>query len=194
MIYFKYLCIMADILKNKDYLLVDVENAKLNIEGILSKLLDGSYLKYQIFKDRPTIFIKGFSLLESNLNDLIQYGENEGVWYSNTWSYMKSFGKYMGEFNTLFYDEFVFLLSEDLIQFDNVDLLTTDDIWDNFDRYLESEQCPYISPLLDCNNLNDLKKQYRKLVMEYHPDRTGSDNIQIRKITETYLKMSKKLI
>ena len=185
------------IIENKDYLLVHIENAKFNVEGILSKLLDKSYLQYYMFKDRMTLLSPKYSedsIFAHSLHELIKYADNDGIWYFNTWHRIIGNEPYTGVLDTLFYDEFIFLLSEDLIKFDDIELLTLDDIFRNFNNYIQSEETPFLKSMLNCKNKNDLRKEYRKLVMKYHPDKTGNDNDQIRQITQTYLKLSKNLV
>ncbi len=184
---------MSNIIEDKDYILVNIENAKFNVEGILEKMLDKSYLKYKIFNNRFTIFFKDGGFFGHGLSELIKYAENDGTWYSNTWNCILGTEPYTGRLRSLYYDEFVFLLSEDLIQFDDFELLTSDDIWKNFDNYIEAKETPFLKSLMDCKNKADLRKEYRKLVMEYHPDKTGSDNEQIRQITATYLRLVKQV-
>ncbi len=205
---------MNSIIENKDYLLVNLDGpAKFDIEGIGKAILDGRYDKYpDLSRGRMTMMCKDKkpyntyqngklqksyyqSLLEHSLFKLIEFGtQDENGWYFNEWTYPAKGDEkeYTCILDVFFYDEFVFLTTEGLIDVTNFTLLTEDNIWNNFSESQKRKEHPELQDLFDCKTLADLKKEYKRLLMLHHPDIANTDSQIIRDIIESYSVLIKK--
>lgn len=189
----------TSIAKDEDYLLVNLQGKILyNIDRILSKLLDKSIYKYSYLKTHTTFLHPKYtnkSGLYYAIENLIQYAKTEdGVWFEGCWTKKEYHGiqDYTSALDILFYDEFIFLVSEDLIQFDFVEMLTDKQIWTNAELYFMKQNSSEMKSLYQAQTLKELKQIYYKLVKENHPDKTGKDNNIIRELTVLYSNLSKR--
>ena len=185
---------------NKDVIIVHVDgNVKFDMYGILSKISDGSAFSYALesMKGRSTLIRKkGYthSHFYHSLMSIIDHVIEDDGWFGNEWK--QAFGKEEKasncSFDTLFYDEFLFLVAENLIEFDSAELLSMDDIWNNFDASTSGRDNPDIASLYGAKTKDELKSEYRKLLIKFHPDKTGLDNAIIRDIITAFNKLNKK--
>lgn len=211
---------MQSLIENKNYLIVHLNGkAKFHIENIMSKILDKTWDKYPDLSDgRMTMMCKnrkpfrkweigkGYvvvegrfvndyyqSFLESCLENIIDHSkpDSEG-WYSNTWSY-ESHGETRDcIIDSIFYDEFLFLTLEGLMEVEDFEFLTDEDIWINFIVSDEIRKNPEFTRMYECTSIEELKKEYRKLIKNYHPDIAGSDHSMAAKLIHLYSVLIKK--
>jgi len=181
----------------KDYLLVHIDgDISYNVDGILERIVNKKIFEYPHLKTHltmmnPKILIHSF--LYHSLENMISHSIEIDGWFNGEWK--QKFGTEEGtqRVDILFYDEFCFLAAEDLIKFDSYRCLTDEDIWLNVGvdiRKYEKEH-PEIKSLYEAKDLDQLKKAYRKLVMQWHPDIIGENDI-IRNVTDSFFTLKKK--
>jgi len=182
-----------------DYLLVHLNgDVYFKVEEILAKIQSKEIFKYpELSQGRMTMMDpKRFqhSFLYHSLGELITYVKDVNGWFSAEWKRKIGGEDYNGKIDVIFYDEFLFLVAEDLVRFDSYKCLTDEDIWRNAGASIakETPKHPELQALYDCKNKAQLQQVYRKLVMEFHPDRAG-DNDLIKYITVAYFELKKKL-
>lgn len=190
-------------ISDKAYLLVNLNGeVRFNVDGILDCINSKKILEYpHLTTGHLTMMNPKYStgsFLYHSLLSMISHSTEKDGWYNAEWK--QKFGK--GEdawivnqrCDVVFYDEFCFLLAEDLIKFDSYEALTDEDIWRNvgIDIRKDQKEHPELKPLYDAKNKEQLKKAYRKLVLDWHPDRVG-DNETIKYVTVAYVKLKKKL-
>ena len=191
----------TDLSTIKEYILVHVDgNVRFNVEGIVSMLMDRTAFKYPCLEDRLTILHGGLvnrqlkfgekwtfagkkninhyeyasSFLYLSLNEMVKYARCEGDWYQGKWERFDFSSPYRAVIDTVYYDEFIFLTAEGLIQFDRFTPLTCEDIWQNFirsDAKIDGKVHKDILPLYEAKTFDELKKTYRRLMIDNHPDR-----------------------
>lgn len=209
----------------KDYLIVHLEgNCRFNIDGISSAFLNGSISKYtHLSGDRFTMMDTrlqrpGLSLNEvywvqgkmqknsfrgtdsflyySLLNLISKSTSDDGVWFDGNYIDIDHEGVSRNlSCDTLFYDEFIFLTSENLIQFEDATFLTEDQIWNNFNKSIAQSNENFdarLQPMFDSKSIEELRKEYRKLVLSTHPDITGTEATEFMTlIVDAYLILKK---
>ena len=153
--------------------------------------ITGSYVQYANTDGYTSSF------LYHGLNQLLYFGNtDDGVWYSNTWKrkIFKDEDFSIFAIDTIFYDEFLFLMSEDLIDVEDFEFLDEKKIIANFDKITmaKDESNLEIKEMIDAKSLDELKRAYRQLLCKHHPDKTGISNDAntefLVKITDAYAK------
>ena len=182
----------------KDYLLVELDgDIFYNINGILECLVNKKIYEYPHLNTHHLTMMNPKTLIHSffyhSLDNMISHSTEVDGWYNGEWKQKFGIEEGTQRVDVLFYDEFCFLAAEDLIRFNSYRCLTDADIWLNVGvdiRKYEKEH-PEIKSLYDAKNLDELKKAYRKLVMQWHPDIVGENDI-IRNVTDSFLTLKKK--
>lgn len=171
---------------------------QLNVEGILDAIKNGTIKNYpDLSEGRMTMMGKRLelSILYYTLGSMISHGESEDGWYSNEWKKAIGNGEQIEQrFDTVFYDEFVFLVSEGLIKVESYEFLSQEKIWANANRYFAAKEGKFddvrIKRMKDAKTKDELKKEFRKLMMEEHPDNGGSSEMTV-KIIDAYVILEK---
>lgn len=203
-------------IESTDYVLVRlIGRTKFDVYAIIDALVSNRTKDHFHFADRPSLLSQGFmynklkpyetyyingmrrvnvpiyvhSLFYHTLQELITYGTTEdGQWYDNEWHKTINNEPYNGICNTVFYDEFLFLASHNLIQFEDFEPLTHEKIWSNYDAYVAKEESKEEFPeLVLASDIYTLKKEFRKKCLQCHPDLVGQEsNEKMRRLILLY--------
>ena len=180
----------------KDYLLVQLDgDVFYNINGILEYIVNKKIYEYPHLNTHHLTMMNPkthlHSFLYHALENMISHSIEIDGWFNAEWKQKFGDEEATMKVDILFYDEFCFLASEDLIRFDSYLCLTDEDIWINFSSKDCVNKYPEIKSLYEAKDLDQLKKAYRKLVMQWHPDIIGENDI-IRNVTDAFLTLKKK--
>jgi len=178
--------------ENNEYILVRIKgNVKFDVEGILHARIDKMDIHFQL-KEYHTFMSNNYvhSIFYHTLQELITYAKTEdGRWFENMWTRTLGIREtYNGIADTLYYDEFLFLLQENLVTFDDFELLSSTKIWANYDTYMKSKEHQENFPeLFEAKDLSELRRIFKGLAKKLHPDIVGQEsNEKMREVIELY--------
>lgn len=194
---------------NKNYTVVNLNgDVFINVDAVLKAIEDKTIFEYKCLTGNKNITLMGgpryymHSYLFAALNNMKKFSvEVKPGWYVTRW-YNENFPKNIDKdfnrvVNSVFYDEFLFLMGESLIEADIIEL-SEEDPFVEFNKKLfaetqEDKTPDVIKPLYVCKTKQELRKAWAKLCMLYHPDLIDGDEKIIQLINIAYETLSKTL-
>lgn len=192
---------------NKNYTIVNLSgDVFVNVEGVKKAIEDKTIFNYVcLTKNKNTTLMGGprfymHSYLFNALNNMVKFAEEvKPGWYNTRWTipgFPVDEGKtYNRLWNSLFYDEFLFLLGESLIEADNIQLMIESTEWEGqqhlFQTSGEDKTPEVVKPLYEAKTKAELRKAWAKLCQAYHPDVIDGDEKLIQLINITYAELLK---